>query len=793
MAGIEGEPRGSVRPGAVQPRYSIVIPTYQRRELVAASVSALSAQDGPAFEVIVVVDGSTDGTVETLAALDVPFPLRIVQQPNSGASRARNHGARLATGTVILFLDDDMQAAADLLRVHDLAYAEGADAVIGHVPLHRDAPRNFLSRGVDQWAEGRLRRLVDNGGALTFADLLTGQMSVRRQVFSTLGGFDEDFTRGGSFGREDTDFGQRLFGGGYRVVFAPDAVSWQYYTVSPAAYLRQWHQAGRADVTYMRKHPGEVDRVFRSRRPGSRVNRYLWRPLVRAPGLSAPIATAARRAVLTLAARRPADPRVARVFFKVRDLEYWRGVHAAGGVPRPRAARVLCFHSLTDLVGSPVIEQYGVPARQFRRQLRALRRAGFHFVTLDEVLRSVEGTGGLPRRPLLVTFDDCFVDLLKDGVPVLRDEQVPAVAFAVAGRIGGSNDWDTAIGAPPLRLLDADGLRALERSGVEVGVHGRTHRPLTALTDDELVEETSGAAAALAALGLRRPRAFAYPHGEHDERVRRRVAAAGLRAAFTVEPGSVRPGEPDRYALHRVEVLRRDGAGARLLAKVTLARRLEPARLVARRALRAARRAWRGRGDGVASGEGAAGYQRVAVVGACGTGKTQLAAALAGALDLAHVELDDLRWGGGRTATDGEFAARLAEATRGPRWVIEGAEESPPVRSAWQRADSLLWLDHSRLGVVIRMFAGTSWLRGFGPGHLRRRAYSSYLVRKAFRSWRQAAHLRRTLPPTLESLRADGVDVLRLRSVRATRRWRACVGEVRGAREPGRSGMTLPG
>jgi peptidoglycan/xylan/chitin deacetylase (PgdA/CDA1 family) len=243
---------------------------------------------------------------------------------------------------------------------------------------------------------------------------------------------------------------------------------------------------------------------------------------------------------------------------------------------------VLCFHSLNDLAGSPVIEEYGVPAAQFRRQLRVLRRAGFRFVTPEEVLRSVERRGGLPRRPLLVTFDDCYVDLLAAGAPILRDEQVPAVAFAVAGLVGGGNDWDTALGAPPLRLLDADGLRALERSGIEIGVHGGTHRPLTALTDDELVEETSGAATALAALGLSPPRIFAYPHGEHDERVRRRVAAAAFRAAFTVEPGLVRSGAPDRYALHRVEVLRRDGDGVRLLAKVALAGRLRPLRLAAR-------------------------------------------------------------------------------------------------------------------------------------------------------------------------------------------------------------------
>jgi peptidoglycan/xylan/chitin deacetylase (PgdA/CDA1 family)/glycosyltransferase involved in cell wall biosynthesis len=763
------------------------MPTYQRCAVVAASVTMLAAQDGPAFEVIVVVDGSTDGTADTLRALDVPFPLRVVEQPNAGASRARNRGAGLAAGSVLLFLDDDMHAAPDLLRAHDDAYATGADAVIGHIPVHPDTPRTFLTRGLDGWAEQRAHRLADSGGELTLADLLTGQLSVRREVFFALGGFDEDFTRGGSFGGEDTDFGQRLLAAGYRAVFSPAAVSWQYYVVPPATYLRQWHQAGRADVLYMRKHPGEADRVYRSHRPESRVNRYLWRPLTRVPALSTAAAAAARRAVLTLAARRPDDRRVGRIFFKVRDLEYWRGVQRAGGVPAPRPARVLCYHSLSDLAGSPVIAEYGVPAAHFRRQLRALRRAGFHFVTLDEVLRSVEGTAGLPRRPVLVTFDDCYVDLLEAGVPVLRDEQVPAVAFAVAGLVGGSNDWDTGLGAPLLPLLDVEGLQALERSGVEIGAHGRTHRPLTGLSDDELAGETAGAAAQLAALGISRPAVFAYPHGEHDERARRQVGAAGFRAAFTVTPGLVRPAEPDRYALRRVEVLRRDGHGVRLLAKVALAGRVPPLRPPVRRAVRALppvravravramRRRRRGGAGAVspASPAGTAGYQRLAIVGGSATGKSDLATALAAAFDLPHVRLDDLRWREGRTATDEQFAAGLAEATRGSRWVIEGAEASPPVRSAWGRADGVVWLDHSRIGVAVRMLADTAWLGGFGPDDPRRRAYLSYLVRKSRRSWRQASHLRRALPPILDRLRADGVDVVRLRSVRATRRWQA--------------------
>ena len=588
----------AANPDSAAVRYSIVIPTYQRRELVTSAVKALEQLEGPNFEAIVVVDGSTDGTAEALRALDASFPLRVVEQSNAGASRARNHGARLASGEVILFLDDDMEATEGLLAAHDAAYARGADAVVGHIPVHPDAPRTFLAEGLTRWAEERLRRLVEGGGDLTFADILTGQLSVRREVFAALDGFDEDFTRGGSFGNEDLDFGRRLFDGGYRVVFAPDAVTLQYYAITPPAYLRQWHQAGCADVVYIRKHPGELERVYRSRRPGRRVNRYLWRPLVRVPVLRDVVAAAARRAVLAAAARRPNDARVSRVFFWLRDLEYWRGVSREGGLRVPPPIRVLCYHALSDLSGRPVVADYGVPEAQFRRQLRLLRRAGFTFVTLDQALRALDGradgradgTAALPRRPVLVTFDDCFTDLADVGLPVLREERVPAVAFAVAGLVGGSNDWDVAIGAPRLSLLDADGLRRLDKAQVDIGVHGYSHRPLTAVPDVDLPAETAGAAEALAAVGLAPPVAFAYPHGAHDERARRHVKAAGMSAAFTVTPGLVRVGEGDRYALPRIEILRRDGDGIRFLLKVIRAGRGERVLARTRRAQRLAGR-----------------------------------------------------------------------------------------------------------------------------------------------------------------------------------------------------------
>src|SRR5207253_5026154 len=115
-------------------RFSVVIPTYRRRERVLRHVAALSQQTWEDFEVVVVDDGSGDGTAEALRALETPFPLTVVAQQNQGAAQARNAGAAAAGGELLLFLDDDMEADPGLLAEHERSHRAGADLVVGDMP-----------------------------------------------------------------------------------------------------------------------------------------------------------------------------------------------------------------------------------------------------------------------------------------------------------------------------------------------------------------------------------------------------------------------------------------------------------------------------------------------------------------------------------------------------------------------------------------------------------------------------------------------------------------------------------
>ena len=292
----------------------------------------MAALDAPwPFDVIVVVDGSTDGTADALRAMETPFPLTIREQPNGGSSMARNAGVAAATGDLVLLLDDDMEPDPDLLLAHDRAHRKGADVVIGHIPMHPESPPSIVSDGVRAWAERRAERLSDSEGDLGFADLITGQMSIGREQLAALGGFDTGFTAGGTFGGEDTDLLHRAKRAGLRIAFAEDAVSWQYYVVTPRHYLRQWHQAGAADALVIQKHPELADEIAASHHADWRIIHRVLRPLARHPGVARPVRAVCRQLALAVAASPRHGRRGRRFFFAVRNFEYWSGFENARG------------------------------------------------------------------------------------------------------------------------------------------------------------------------------------------------------------------------------------------------------------------------------------------------------------------------------------------------------------------------------------------------------------------------------------------------------------------------------
>jgi len=213
-----------------QPFVSVVIPTYNRCELVRRTLESLAQQTYPSsrFEVILCDDGSTDGTGEMAQSLQVPYQLRYFWQANRGRAAARNLGLRQAQGEIILFLDGDMVADPSLIAEHVASHQIYPDVLVrGDIRLPPEIRETnlftVLALGpLDDLAD----QIADEDGFLPFTLALTGNLSLTREILGKTGPQDESFDA--SYAWDDVDLGYRAHCLGYRLFFNRRALAWHY-------------------------------------------------------------------------------------------------------------------------------------------------------------------------------------------------------------------------------------------------------------------------------------------------------------------------------------------------------------------------------------------------------------------------------------------------------------------------------------------------------------------------------------------------------------------------------------
>lgn len=209
---------------------------------------------------------------------------------------------------------------------------------------------------------------------------------------------------------------------------------------------------------------------------------------------------------------------------------------------------MLTYHSI-DASGSVL----SVAPAAFREHMQSLARNGFTGIRFDRLLEAFERDGTLPPKPVVLTFDDAYANFHEHAVPVLREAGFSATVFAVAGRVGKTNDWQAPAAAiPRLPLLDWSALREIAASGFEIGSHAFTHARLDRAPADRLEYEIAGSRRALED-GIGAPVAtFAYPFGAHHA-ASTAIARAHYRGACTTRMAIARPSH-DRHLLPRVDV-----------------------------------------------------------------------------------------------------------------------------------------------------------------------------------------------------------------------------------------------
>ncbi len=319
------------RPESTSPFLSVVIPTYNRQERLRRVIGALAEQvvDVP-FEVVVVSDGSTDGTNELLASGALPMPVVAATQPNSGPAAARNRGVELASGEVVLFIDDDVVPDPGLLARHvGWHQAAATDRVVIGPMLTPDDVR--LAPWV-AWEQRMLYKqydaMVAGEWAPTFRQFYTGNASVRRDRIVAAGGFDVRFKRA-----EDVELAYRLHLAGVEFVYDHEAAAHHYADRSFESWRNMARSYGENDVAFARGGQswllGTMSQEFGTRH---RLVRSLVRACVPRPRLAA-VATAALERIARISGRVGPQAVAHQALSAVYGLTYFQGVADALGSP----------------------------------------------------------------------------------------------------------------------------------------------------------------------------------------------------------------------------------------------------------------------------------------------------------------------------------------------------------------------------------------------------------------------------------------------------------------------------
>jgi peptidoglycan/xylan/chitin deacetylase (PgdA/CDA1 family) len=222
-------------------------------------------------------------------------------------------------------------------------------------------------------------------------------------------------------------------------------------------------------------------------------------------------------------------------------------MRAAGGQTLP----ILMYHRIAA-DGPEALARYRISPAAFEAQMRWLCDKGFISVTPEQLQAIRQGREAAPRRPVMITFDDGYLDFAEAAQPILKRFGFTASVFVVPGKVGGVSDWDADAGEPAPMMTWAQ-IREMAAQGVSIGSHSQTHRRLSRLSTREIEQEAAVSRARLAEELGAEPMTFCYPYGDHDRAVSALVARAGYSLAFTCRE-KVSNVDDDPLRLPRIEV-----------------------------------------------------------------------------------------------------------------------------------------------------------------------------------------------------------------------------------------------
>ncbi len=219
----------------------------------------------------------------------------------------------------------------------------------------------------------------------------------------------------------------------------------------------------------------------------------------------------------------------------------WRTatLYTIAGVP------VLNYHQVNNLHHSALT----MKEAHFEQQMKYLSNNGYTSIRLDQLYDYLSENKPLPEKPVLITFDDGYIDNYTKAFPILKKYKMKATLFMITDSIGASG------------FVTANQLKEMQAGGIDIESHTVSHRPVFTLKDSELRLELHRSRKDLETLLGRPVRYIAYPGGFTNEKTATIAKEEGYRMGFTVETGFVKSSSNlDLYALPRLPIFEGDSS-----------------------------------------------------------------------------------------------------------------------------------------------------------------------------------------------------------------------------------------
>ncbi len=234
------------------PFVSVVIPTHSRPDGLRNCLQSLGRSTYPfnKFEVVVVDDGGSPQAEIVTGSLDTPYTLLVQRQMNAGPAVARNNGAKVSSGEILLFVDDDCVPQPDWISAMVQAFSNGDDVLVGGKTVN-GLEENIFSAASQALLEFVTDYFITKGSSRRF--FASCNIGMNAQSFLEIGGFNEAF---GLAAGEDRDFSRRWIRSNRELQFVSTAVVFHYHTMGLRSYLKQHYNYGQGANQYRKQTLG---------------------------------------------------------------------------------------------------------------------------------------------------------------------------------------------------------------------------------------------------------------------------------------------------------------------------------------------------------------------------------------------------------------------------------------------------------------------------------------------------------------------------------------------------------